>query len=322
MSKSSSASSPMDCIENAATALADATNTMNANIEREADALAKATERMKLKASELEAKEAHWLELERRVQANLADAPKMVTLNVGGSLFTTSKETLLRVEGSYFHAMLGSGHWKPDYGNAYFLDLHDPMFDRVLTFLCTNKLWLDGLTKFEETELRTSMKYLQLACPFALSWNISACSHRTDLSNGMQTATRTKLNRSYIGSVSGTEPVTSFDVCLDEIGLNHYVVLSARSSYPPVGNGCNHGFFVRVYDGYKSSHVISDDQPCFDFVFAHGDIVTVRVANGNEVHFDKNGEDLGIAFKVADPTVVPLNPVVIMYNPGSVTLIP
>ncbi|KAF0688990.1 hypothetical protein As57867_019437, partial [Aphanomyces stellatus] len=120
----SSTSSAMDRIKHAAAALADATKTMEAKVQREVDALAKVTALMETQASELEAKQAHWSELERRVQANLANISKTVTLNVGGSLFTTSKETLLRVEGSYFHAMLGSGHWQPDSGNDYFLDLH------------------------------------------------------------------------------------------------------------------------------------------------------------------------------------------------------
>ncbi|KAF0683741.1 hypothetical protein As57867_024151, partial [Aphanomyces stellatus] len=107
----------------------------------------------------------------------------MVTLNVGGSLFTTSKETLLRVEGSYFHAMLGSGHWQPDSGNDYFLDLHAPTFDRVLIFLCTDKLWLDGLNKCDETQLRTSMEFLKLTCPPVVAWDRTDCSGNIVLSN-------------------------------------------------------------------------------------------------------------------------------------------
>ncbi|KAF0711933.1 Aste57867_4955 [Aphanomyces stellatus] len=133
---------------------------------------------MEAHVSELKTKEAHWLELERRDQVNLVDVPKLVTLNVGGSLFTTSKETLLRVEGSNFHAMLGSGHWKPDVGNAYFLDLHAPTFYRVLTFLRTGKPWLDGLNTYEE--LRTSMEYLHLTSPSLVVWATTASSNRED----------------------------------------------------------------------------------------------------------------------------------------------
>ncbi|EQC37379.1 hypothetical protein SDRG_04983 [Saprolegnia diclina VS20] len=38
----------------------------------------------------------------------------IVTLNVGGTLFMTARETLLRIPGSYFDAMLSSDHWRPN----------------------------------------------------------------------------------------------------------------------------------------------------------------------------------------------------------------
>jgi hypothetical protein len=38
----------------------------------------------------------------------------MITLNVSGALFRAPKSTLLKAEGSYFHAMLGSGYWLPN----------------------------------------------------------------------------------------------------------------------------------------------------------------------------------------------------------------
>jgi hypothetical protein len=64
--------------------------------------------------AELEQKEKKWQELEMRVKRNADKAAELITLDVGGSLFTTSKENLLRQEGTYFQAMLGSDHWKPN----------------------------------------------------------------------------------------------------------------------------------------------------------------------------------------------------------------
>ncbi|CAK4134386.1 unnamed protein product [Aphanomyces euteiches] len=37
------------------------------------------------------------------IRANIGAAPATLTLNVGGTMFTTSKTTLLRVKNSYFH---------------------------------------------------------------------------------------------------------------------------------------------------------------------------------------------------------------------------
>ncbi|KAF0695569.1 Aste57867_13609 [Aphanomyces stellatus] len=80
--------------------------------------LAKAIAQIEVHAMEAETKQAEWQELEARVQANLANAPHLITLDVGGTIFRMSKETQLAVDGSYFHAMLGSGHWKPDADDA------------------------------------------------------------------------------------------------------------------------------------------------------------------------------------------------------------
>ncbi|KDO16614.1 hypothetical protein SPRG_17829 [Saprolegnia parasitica CBS 223.65] len=43
-----------------------------------------------------------------------SEPAKTITLNVGGTLFTTARETLLRMPGSYFDAMLSSDHWRPN----------------------------------------------------------------------------------------------------------------------------------------------------------------------------------------------------------------
>lgn len=37
----------------------------------------------------------------------------------GGQRFAASKTTLLSLEGSFFHAMLASGRWKPDADGVY-----------------------------------------------------------------------------------------------------------------------------------------------------------------------------------------------------------
>ncbi|KAF0720018.1 Aste57867_626 [Aphanomyces stellatus] len=99
-----------------------------------------------------QAKQLAWYELEGRVESALATASKLITLDVGGVLFKVPKETLLCVEGSYFLAMLGSGHWHPDTPHdAFFLDLHAGKFNRVLTFLRTGTLWLSDLSEHDQT---------------------------------------------------------------------------------------------------------------------------------------------------------------------------
>ncbi|KAF0697461.1 Aste57867_11845 [Aphanomyces stellatus] len=284
-------------------------------IQHAAETLAKAQKLMEVQAKDLEAKQARWQEQERRVLATLASAPNLITLNVGGTPFTVPKETLLRVEGSYFYAMLGSGHWKPDNGNAFFLDLHAATFDRILTYLRTGKLWLDGLSKGEVAQVRASMEYLQLAS--STSWDPAACSTHMDITNDMKTVTTSTLGKG--NSVIGLDPVTSFSVRVEAFGPSNYVGLSPRPSFKLDGAG-NRGYYVRLSDGYTTTHVGFEDRPSYGNVFTPGDVVTVRVSSDEKIHFERNGQELGVAFTITDPDMA-LYPAVTMYSRGRVTFV-
>ncbi|RHY72461.1 hypothetical protein DYB30_011102, partial [Aphanomyces astaci] len=94
---------------------------------------------------------------------NLHNQPDIITLNVGGTTFQTSKDTILRGEGTYIHSLLGSGQWKPEGGEGYFLDLDPTLFRRVLFFLRTGKIMpLDGLTEPEQDEFAAMLEYLKM----------------------------------------------------------------------------------------------------------------------------------------------------------------
>lgn len=61
-----------------------------------------------------EAKQANWNRLTALMTDNYAKAESTVKLNVRGKVFETFKENLVREEGTYFHAMVCSGAWKPN----------------------------------------------------------------------------------------------------------------------------------------------------------------------------------------------------------------
>jgi glucosamine 6-phosphate synthetase-like amidotransferase/phosphosugar isomerase protein len=67
----------------------------------------------------LEEKETHWKEIQAQVEQHAQKASSKIKLDVGGKVFATYKTTLLNAEGSYFHAMLASGKWKPDEDGMY-----------------------------------------------------------------------------------------------------------------------------------------------------------------------------------------------------------
>eukprot|EP01006_Ploeotia_vitrea_P012798 TRINITY_DN33775_c0_g1_i1.p1 TRINITY_DN33775_c0_g1~~TRINITY_DN33775_c0_g1_i1.p1 ORF type:complete len:327 (-),score=19.94 TRINITY_DN33775_c0_g1_i1:64-1044(-) len=85
-----------------------------------------------------EAFKAHRDEMERKVKlcAEKADSCKIVSLDIGGSIFKATEETLLREPDSFFYAMLHSGQWKPDEGTGnYFIDRSPKAFDVILEYL-------------------------------------------------------------------------------------------------------------------------------------------------------------------------------------------
>ena len=62
----------------------------------------------------LERKEERMVQLGLRMAENAAAANARIKLDIGGKIFATQKTNLLKFEGSYFHAMLSSGHWQPN----------------------------------------------------------------------------------------------------------------------------------------------------------------------------------------------------------------
>ncbi|KAF0716130.1 Aste57867_3012 [Aphanomyces stellatus] len=206
--------SPIDAFKTIATFLAGANEAM----EQGAASLTEDIAAMDARERQINAKEAKWLVLEQQIQTNSATASDVVALDVGGTLFKVPKEILLSMEGSYFHCLLGSGHWKPDTANdAYFLDLDPTTFPRVMEFLRTGTLHMDGLSKSQQGQLHRSMEYLQLinkadAVPTnlptnELTWNTDMGSEHVIISRNKK-----ELSMDPLKVVFGDMPVTEFRV--------------------------------------------------------------------------------------------------------------
>ncbi|RHY28723.1 hypothetical protein DYB32_006337 [Aphanomyces invadans] len=135
-----------------------------------------------------------WMEMEARIEENVKAADNIVTLDVGGTIFKTSKDTLLSVEGSYFHALLGSGLWEPTSTGSYFLDLDPHLFRRVFVYLRTGKLSWNHLSYVELKELNAMMDYLKLsdrgAPTHPLRWNADVRAPGIAVSTDLRTIER------------------------------------------------------------------------------------------------------------------------------------
>jgi len=116
---------------------------------------------------EIEEKEKRWLELEEKIKHCAAQAKTKIKLDVGGKIFSTSKSTLLAFEGSYFHAMLSSGHWKPDEDGVYFIDRNPKFFNIILDYMRTGKIDVTDLNHKELTKLLDDLDYFQIQHPLS-----------------------------------------------------------------------------------------------------------------------------------------------------------
>ncbi|KAF0719795.1 Aste57867_794 [Aphanomyces stellatus] len=73
-----------------------------------------AAEALAEQSDALEAKKAAWADMCPVIETQVAAAADFITLHVGGLAFSVPKAALVKHKGSYFHTMLGSGHWRPD----------------------------------------------------------------------------------------------------------------------------------------------------------------------------------------------------------------
>jgi len=122
------------------------------------------------RSTDLVAKERAWAEARERVESTLTALPSRVKLNVGGMIFETSKETLLKHKGTFFDALLGSGRWAPEKDTgAFFIDRSPTLFAKVLDYL-RGVLPLDVHVMSEDarTALRTELGYYLLPLPAEL----------------------------------------------------------------------------------------------------------------------------------------------------------
>ena len=80
--------------------------------------------RIEKRISDLKQIENHHAKLNSLMNDNIAKAKQKIKLDIGGKLFSTSKATLLSVEGTYFYAMLSSGNWQPDEDGSFMLEFN------------------------------------------------------------------------------------------------------------------------------------------------------------------------------------------------------
>jgi hypothetical protein len=110
----------------------------------------------------IEIRKEKWEFLEREVK-NVVKLNKnlyLVKLNIGGTKFTTTKETLLSVKNSFFERLINSNKLKA--GEEIFIDRPAEYFHHILDYCRNKKINYSKFKKNELTKLRDEAEYYNI----------------------------------------------------------------------------------------------------------------------------------------------------------------
>ncbi|CAK4706802.1 unnamed protein product [Aphanomyces euteiches] len=294
-----------------------------------------ASQSMLAQVNEWEQREKQWKELEARIAFNIANAPNVVTLDVGGTIFKTTKDILLRFEDSYFHVLLGSGVWKPDSaGTAYFIDLDPATFQYIMVYLRTGDLPFEELREWEQKQLRRSLDYLSIELPAEVpsskwSWDPSRCSSSLALSESNRVVQVVAHNPFTFGASTPISVLESTMAVLGSTSVTSFTLRVESGTLPCIGFASREGFAVNAKASSKYNYFIDmregvgyenglSKSKFSRNLFSNGDTLTARWS-GNKIEFDQNGRVMAIKF-TAHPAAV-LFPVVYFKGTAKVSIV-
>jgi hypothetical protein len=199
----------------------------------------------------------NYITVAKRIKLNEHSMFEKITLDVGGRVFSTSKETLMRFEGSYFYEMLNSGNFLPGPDGSYFIDRDPTHFGLIMLFLRTGELSKKGLKSWEIEDLETELDYYLLHIPEEVKLN----DWQWDLSPSKEPENATfsddnlKITKSSGGGdwncpAIGSSPVSEFTVQIISgqsirIGLCPIEQFKQNRYHYNLSNGC----LFRAWDG-------------------------------------------------------------------------
>eukprot|EP01006_Ploeotia_vitrea_P049563 TRINITY_DN67356_c5_g1_i1.p1 TRINITY_DN67356_c5_g1~~TRINITY_DN67356_c5_g1_i1.p1 ORF type:complete len:325 (-),score=24.77 TRINITY_DN67356_c5_g1_i1:58-960(-) len=111
---------------------------------------------------------------------NLVDSGTKISLDIGGTTFSTTAETLLKEKESFFWAMLHSGRWDPEEATGqYFIDRSPQLFGVILDYLRYGKVGrMKDLTASERVMLKEELDFYCISSfpPFStgITWNTNS----------------------------------------------------------------------------------------------------------------------------------------------------
>ncbi|RLO13030.1 hypothetical protein DYB28_010506 [Aphanomyces astaci] len=226
----------------------------------------RSTAQIDVEAGALMEKKRQWEMVEQRVHEAVEKlSHSVIKLNVGGRIFAIPKETLLKFEGSYFHAM-----------------------------------FCEGLPPLKKQRLMKTLDYLNLE---VLEWDASASVGITDgtilISEDKRTVSFALSIADESGFIQANRPVDRVSIQLVSRGntLNDmpltYIGLEAFQRDGDVDSVVSYN----ICSGEVSRGHLCEDIPRGQ-TFVDGDILTIVYNRQDKtIHFAKNGLDMGICLE-------------------------
>jgi hypothetical protein len=123
----------------------------------------------------------NWQQIEKDMKIQIARSPTKIKIDCGGSIFHTSRTTLLKFPFTLFHAILATDIWDPRKSpdvekGVYFFD-RDPLgFDAMLDYLRDSVLNTDSFSDLDMVKaLKGHLEFCEV--PFNESQHNGKCTH-------------------------------------------------------------------------------------------------------------------------------------------------
>ncbi|OQR84861.1 hypothetical protein ACHHYP_12599 [Achlya hypogyna] len=260
--------------------------------------MANATAQLEAHVNHLNEKKRQWDMVEQRVAETVEKlSHSVVKLNVGGRIFAIPKDTLLRFEGSYFHAMLSSERWKPDLDNdAYFIDADPTLFEYVMTYMREGDLSCEGLPPLKKQRLMKTLDYLNLD---VLQWDAGAS---VDITDGTILLSEDKRTVSFSLSIADETGFIQAKHPVDRVSIQIVSTGNALDVQPQTYIGLEAFQADGDVDAVISYNICTGDVNLMERMekikgqtFQAGDILTIAYdRHTRAIQFAKNGLDMGI----------------------------
>mmetsp|Transcript_24792 Transcript_24792/g.41949 ORF Transcript_24792/g.41949 Transcript_24792/m.41949 type:complete len:315 (+) Transcript_24792:22-966(+) len=249
-------------------------------------------------------KKAEWDALVAKVTEHATAAPRKIKLDIGGEKFTTTKETLLRFQDSFFYAMIGSGHWSPDEDGVYFVDRDPAYFRHVMEFMRSGNTSFFSLAGGEYTKVKEEFEFYQLPFPEEpVAWDTSLGGSAVSYTDANQRlATKSKAGCSWDSNCISKYPVKRYRVEITNHGndSNGYIMMGfiERSAFNEYGQNYSsqNAYCIYVYNGALYGNGKSDAGYFGSRINVGQILECVHNSEDKTISFSVNGECKGVAF--------------------------